>query len=212
MINNLVIFAKYPLKGKVKTRLARDVGNETALEIYRFLLSRTIEISVNTQQRVWMFYTPTCYKNEIINFVNNRSIRLLPQTGEDLGERMYNALCMVSGHNTGSCLIIGADCFEISEYVLHNTFEMLNRKEADVVIGPTFDGGYYLIGMNECNQSIFSNIDWGTEKVLGQTLNNINRTGFEYHMLDYLRDVDVIDDLSPDLINKVSMKNPGFIF
>ena len=91
-----------------------------------------------------------------------------------------------------SCIIIGSDCPRLSTEHIHQAFEVL--KSHDTVIGPTYDGGYYLLGMNQLHPTLFMDIDWSTDQVYQQTIEKISAAGLTYQSMDMLSDVDYIED------------------
>lgn len=189
MNNHLIIFAKNPVLGKVKTRLAATVGDEKALSVYRELLQHTCDVSAQVDANKLVFYS---------DFINNKDlwdqpnyIKKLQKEG-DLGTRMSDAFENTLKENT-KVIIIGTDCKELTPDILSQAFNTLNY--VDVVIGPAFDGGYYLIGMKTMEESLFQGIDWSTSSVLEQTVNKLNRQKLSYVLLKTLSDIDTEEDL-----------------
>ena len=90
-------------------------------------------------------------------------------------------------------IIIGSDCIEIDSELIEKAFDYLDR--CDVIIGPSLDGGYYLIGTNKPIDIIFNNMKWSTENVLGETINRLKKNGLDYILLEYLNDIDKLKDL-----------------
>lgn len=119
-------------------------------------------------------------------------IKLVPQQGADLGEKMANAM-KTALKTSSQCIIIGTDCPMINESYLHQAFEQLAN--SDVVVGPAKDGGYVLIGSKVYDNQLFSQVNWSTSEVLQQTLKNIRHLHLKYHKLDTLSDVDTHEDL-----------------
>ncbi len=116
-----------------------------------------------------------------------------PQQGSDLGERMLNAFKHVFEKGCKRAVLIGSDCPDISRDIITQSFDMLKAKH--IVIGPAYDGGYYLIGVREPIPELFSNIEWGTEKAVSQTIDKINAAGLSLGLLPMLRDIDRVEDL-----------------
>ncbi len=187
----LIIFAKNPQKGKVKTRLAKDVGEAEALNWYTKLLKRT-EGTVQgfcTEKTVFWsnavpMHPPAFYREEFDAEV---------QEGENLGERMSNAFKNRFRKGYNSVVIIGTDCWDLRPKHLEEAYQALKTK--DVVIGPAKDGGYYLLGVNEFHASLFEDIDWSTEQVKSQTIKKCEEAGLSYTQLETLSDVDKVFDL-----------------
>ncbi|BBM83213.1 TIGR04283 family arsenosugar biosynthesis glycosyltransferase [Candidatus Uabimicrobium amorphum] len=192
----VVLFSKYPLAGKSKTRMIPALGKEGAANLQR-------EMTTFISAKLRRF----CRKNNIIFevrfFGGNRqemqkwlgeSMVMRAQRGEDLGEKMYQAFSQSFNEGTKYCVVTGADCPEVSEEILRLTF--LYLKSVPLVIGPAADGGYYLIAMTQRFREVFHNIAWGSSSVLQQTLDAAKKVGIRYQLLPVLHDVDLPEDLS----------------
>lgn len=219
MDNCLLIFLKYPEAGKVKTRLAREIGPEKAARLYRLFvevtLKRTLDIPVlersegNGHYEQMLFYTPAERESEIISWIGRGGVTppLYPQTGSNLGERMLNALKTVYSNGAKKAVIIGTDSPTLDKRTIYEAFRLL--KDNDVAIGPTADGGYYLIGMSfgdvgaglksaptaQVLYRLFTGVDWGTDRVFEQTLKKIGEENLSYSLLPLHYDVDNMEDL-----------------
>jgi len=193
MSTSLIIFAKSPIPGKVKTRLTPCITPTEAAELYKAFI---IDIIGNTHklkcERVTIAYTPS---NEEATFYSicGQSVDYLPQKGHDLGERMKNAFKHSFDKGSKRTVIIGTDSPTLPSSYIQKAFDAL--KEVSVTIGPTFDGGYYLIGLSEQNDAIFDGIDWSTSKVFGQTLTRIQVVNKQLYVLPPWYDVDTPDNL-----------------
>ncbi|QNM85553.1 TIGR04282 family arsenosugar biosynthesis glycosyltransferase [Polaribacter pectinis] len=187
--NLLLIFTRNPELGKAKTRLAKSVGDETALEIYKFLLERTRDISseVKTADKA-VYYSVKIRENDIWN---PDIYQKHQQFGEDLGIRMKNAF--KNGFDAGykKVLIIGSDLYDLSSKNIEKAFNELDTN--DVVIGPAEDGGYYLLGMNTLEENVFKNKEWGTETVRKDTLTDL--IDKKVKLLEFKNDIDVYEDI-----------------
>lgn len=186
----LIIFQKNPVYGKVKTRLAATIGNEKALAIYRQLIQHTYLITHELKADKIVFYSDVIDEND--NW-NNEYLKQL-QKGNDLGERMMNAFNYVFQKHYSNAIIIGTDCAELNEQMILNAFDNLN--EYDVVIGPSVDGGYYLLGMKEITKHLFTAIEWSTNKVLNTTIERCHANNLSYFLLKELHDIDEEKDLA----------------
>lgn len=186
--NLLLIFTRNPELGKAKTRLAKTVGDETALEIYKFLLQKTRDVSLKVTSDKAVYYSVKIRANDIWD---DEIYQKYKQNGEDLGLRMKNAF--KDGFNSGyqKVIIIGSDLYNLSSKNIENAFTELNNN--DVVIGPALDGGYYLLGMNSLQEKIFENKDWGKETVRKDTLKNLKNK--KVKLLDLKNDIDVYEDI-----------------
>ena len=182
----LIIFIKNAVKGKVKTRLARTVGEERALRIYLALLEHTRRVALSTSASRYLYYS------DFIDTTDEWSphdFTKLVQQGPDLGTRMANAFGEVFRRpDCRRVLIIGSDCVDLNPALLHLAFEKL--KKCDFVIGPAMDGGYYLLGMNQYHPQVFEGIQWSTDTVLPVTLDRIRSLGRTCYLLPELSDID----------------------
>ena len=186
--NLLLVFTRNPALGKVKTRLAKTVGDKTALEIYTFLLERTRDIATKVSADKAVYYSVKVRENDIWDAT---IFQKHLQVGEDLGIRMLHAF--KNGFETGyeKVLIIGSDLYDLTAETIENAFIALENNE--VVIGPAEDGGYYLLGMNSLEEKVFKNKDWGTETVRKDTLEDLKDK--KVFLLGELNDVDVFEDI-----------------
>ena len=184
----LLIFTRNPELGKAKTRLAKTVGDETALEIYKFLLEKTrdIALQVNTDKAV--YYSVKIREQDMWHKDNFQKHQ---QQGEDLGIRMKNAF--QNGFEAGyqKVMIIGSDLYDLTPNDIEVAFQKLETN--DVVLGPAEDGGYYLLGMNSLQKDVFENKEWGTSTVRAATLKDLETK--KVHLLKPLNDVDVYEDI-----------------
>ena len=186
--NLLIVFTRNPELGKVKTRLAKTVGNAIALKIYTFLLERTRDIAVQVSADKAVYYSVKVRENDIWDANNFQKHQ---QVGEDLGIRMLHAF--KNGFKAGyeKVMIIGSDLYDLTAETIENAFIALEDNE--VVIGPAEDGGYYLLGMNSLEEKVFKNKNWGTETVRKNTLEELKDK--KVFLLGELNDVDVFEDI-----------------
>lgn len=188
----LMVFVKNPKRGQVKTRLAKTVGDEKALQVYRVLLDHTITIARRINFDKAIFYSD--YIDETDMWRKEKFSQLV-QEGNDLGERMYNAFEYAFSKKYKNVVIIGSDCLELNEHIITEAFDILENNE--VVIGPAKDGGYYLLGMRKLYKELFINKQWSTENVLLDTLLDISRLNISMKLLPTLSDIDEEKDLEP---------------
>lgn len=186
--NLLIIFTRNPILGKVKTRLAKTVGDKTALDIYTFLLKKTKEITLDSPCDKVVYYSEKLIKNDIWNC---NSFRKEVQSGEDLGAKMKNSFYDAFKNNYNKVVLIGSDIYDLESYHINEAFKKLDTN--DVVMGPALDGGYYLIGLKKMHPKIFDNKRWGSSTVRKDTLKNLEKV--DVHLLPVLNDVDVIEDI-----------------
>ena len=189
MSKNLVlIFTRNPELGKVKTRLAKTIGDEKALEIYTLLLQKTKEVTTNLDCDKAVYYSVKIREKDIWD--ENVYQKHL-QNGKDLGVRMQNAFQNSFDADYEKVLIVGSDLYDLTPNHIHTAFEKLNTN--DVVIGPAEDGGYYLLGMTQLQPNIFKNKAWGTASVRKDTVADLKNNTI--YLLEELNDIDVYGDL-----------------
>ena len=189
-INHLIVFVKNPELGKVKTRLARTIGDEKALYIYKLLLEQTFQVTLPVLAEKKLYYSEFVQNIDQFNdLVYEKHI----QNGDGLGDKMYNAMKHSFGEWADKVVLIGSDCFELNSGIIEEAFKAL--EESDYVLGPAKDGGYYLIGMKELNLEIFQNKEWSAENVFLDTLLDIKNQEKSHYLLPTLSDVDTEEDL-----------------
>ena len=186
----LIIFVKNPIAGQVKTRLAATVGEARALEIYRKLLDHTTKITIELPIDKVVYYSNFIDDNDHWDQINYQK-QLQTQGG--LGQKMSAAFEWGFQSGYKEICIIGSDCYELAPEIIMSGFQSLSTHDA--VLGPTRDGGYYLLGMKKMREELFQNKNWGTDSVAADTLNDLKRLSLEYQTLELLNDVDVEEDL-----------------
>ena len=187
----LIIFARNPQLGQVKSRLARTVGPDKALHIYRLLLDKTCQVALDSNSDKMVYYSDRIEQEDIWD---SQIFRKAVQSNGDLGIRMLNAFHRAFEDGYDKAVIIGTDCFELSPQIINTAFEQLNK--SDIVIGPALDGGYYLLGMKTLHSEVFINKNWSTPSVLRDTLRDIRKLGLKPRLLPLLNDVDAEEDLN----------------
>lgn len=191
-----IVFAKYPEAGSVKTRLAADSSDNFAVEVYRFLLNRLFSELKNIEDVYWF----VSGKENVEKFAKISGYnKIKTQTGESLGERMYNALEKIFSEKTFDCaLLMGSDIPGISENLIKYGEESLRNYH--YCLGGSDDGGYYLIGMQKgcLKKDIFEGIKWSGPDVYSDTLHKINESG-SVQLLETLNDVDILEDLKNEM-------------
>ena len=186
----LIIFARKPEIGKVKTRLAATIGDEKTLGIYTKLLLHTKTIATDVSCDKYVFLTEMKHDNFWDGFSDE------VQEGDSLGMRMHHAFQLLFNKGYKQVLIIGSDCPGLNSYIINQGFEKL--MSADVVIGPATDGGYYLLGMKKLHNQLFENKQWSTGSVLNDTLDDINAASLNCAIMQKLTDVDEEKDIPAD--------------
>lgn len=182
-----ILVYKAPQRGRVKTRLAKTIGDQAALELYRWMGRRQLEV-IPSEWEIEIRFSPDDQKALMRSWLGVR-LRLEPQGKGDLGERMERAAASCFHDDVKrKAIFLGADCVDIDASVLKEAESRLER--ADVVLGPASDGGYYLVGMKERASALFEGIKWGSESVLPETINRIRASGKQLDLLEELVDVD----------------------
>lgn len=183
--NALIIFVKNPIEGQVKTRLATTIGNSAAVAVYKQLLQHTFTITQHVAVDKFVFYGDYVNENDVwLNTIYKKQL----QQGNDLGERMKHAFQLLLNSGYDKVIIIGSDCYELTQQILEEAFDELII--SDAVIGPCNDGGYYLLGMKQLMPELFDNIAWSTNNVLPTTIDILKKSQLQFELLQTLNDVD----------------------
>ena len=184
----LIIFTKNPELGKVKTRLAKDLGDQKALQVFQILLehSQKITLDLEVDKQVW-YSSKICHTDKWDSLFYEKRL----QKGKDLGERMENAFRAGFDEGYEQIVIIGTDLYELTALDIQMAFQALDDHE--YVIGPAKDGGYYLLGMKYLNSKLFQNKRWSTSSVYKDSLADMGKDGIK--TLRKQNDIDVLDDI-----------------
>ena len=199
MTKNLtIVFVRNPELGKVKTRLAKTIGDKKALNIYILLLKHTESVLQKVSSDKVVYYSEEIQNNDLWS---NRCFQKKLQKGNDLGERMQHAFETAFKEGYEKVVIVGSDLFDLKAAHIENAFKALENH--DLVIGPSLDGGYYLLGMKVLHPAVFKNKQWGTDSVLETTLKNLEQENVK--LLEALNDIDTFEDLQqqPELLKKI---------
>lgn len=190
----IMIFARAPVAGHVKTRLAINMDETDVVNLYRhFVVDILFKIKSSGLPHK-IFYDPPGTEHLMTDWLGEDNDFVL-QKGKDLGERMKNAFMEAFDNNISRAVIIGTDFPDLPEAYIMDAFSRLEKNNA--VIGPTVDGGYYLIGFNSDSflPEVFTNMPWGTGTVFEKTMEMFNKLNLSVHVLPEWRDVDTFDDL-----------------
>ncbi|MFH1102879.1 MAG: TIGR04282 family arsenosugar biosynthesis glycosyltransferase [Pseudomonadota bacterium] len=190
----VIMFVRAPEKGKVKTRLAKRLGETGSLEFYRAIVEHLISILESSGYPIRIHHHPPEHHDRVSRWLGPR-FAYLSQEGANLGERMANAFRRSFTDGFGKALLIGSDIPELSERILHESVLALDRH--DTVIGPSADGGYYLIGFRSGSflAEAFKDMAWEKDSVFCKTMAVFNEKRYSVHILPKLHDIDVIEDL-----------------
>ncbi|WP_121990148.1 TIGR04282 family arsenosugar biosynthesis glycosyltransferase [Nitrospira lenta] len=195
----LVIFAKAPVPGQVKTRLCPPLTPDEAATLHgSFVIDMLERTKVATAKLKLPFdrYLACAPSSTLVFFQimeERQSVKLIDQVGDDLGARMQQAFATLFGKGYQRVFIVGAD---VPSLPLDHYKQALALLDAhDVVLGPALDGGYYLIGLTQPRPELFADIVWSTDRVLVATQEKAVGLGLKVALLPAWRDVDTIDDL-----------------
>jgi len=188
----LVVFARAPEAGRVKTRLAREIGGAGALAAYRELGTLVLDAVAGLGDcAIVVAYTPAD-REDLVRAWLGAGPRYEPQPEGDLGSRMLGAIAARCAAGAEKVLVIGTDCPALDPDLLETAFARLDR--ADAVLGPAADGGYYLVGMTRPIRELFQGIPWGTSAALSATLERAAAAGVSVALLEERRDIDTAAD------------------
>lgn len=182
----LIVFLRSPVKGKVKTRIASTLGEDKALEIYLHLSSVTLSLASKVELPVYLFY-----EGAADPLITGTNFTILQQSGRSLGDKMKAAFAHVFRYHS-KAIIIGSDCPFISLRDIETAHQQLDQFQ--YVIGPSKDGGYYLLGMQRGAPDVFKDIAWSTPKVLKETIGSIETKGNSFTLLRELYDIDTEEE------------------
>mgnify|MGYP001328469892 CR=1 FL=1 len=195
----LVIFAKAPIPGEVKTRLCPPLTPDEAATLHGSfvldMLERT-KLAVAKLQLPFHRYLACTPSSDLVFFKimeERQGVRLLDQVGEDLGRRMHRIFLDLFAKGYEQVIIVGTDVPTLPLSVYQEAFAMLGR--SDMVLGPALDGGYYLIGLKQPAEQLFTGVPWSTDQVLAVTQQNAKALGLSVGLTTLWRDVDTITDL-----------------
>ena len=198
--SHIIIFTRFPVPGKTKTRLIPSLGPKRAAELQRNMTEKVAKEALiaakNLAAPVSIFYTNGT-EDEMRAWLGD--FHYYPQVTGDIGVKMSQALRSTLKHDVSSAILVGSDIPGITAAIIENGIFSLKR--SDVVLGPSVDGGYYLIGMNhnvaeKLDTLLFSNIPWSTGKVLTTTTDRLKKCNVSFSLLQPLQDIDSPEDIS----------------
>ena len=188
-MKRIALFAKPPEPDRVKTRLSPALPAELACDLYRAMLGDALETAAEAEVDERIVYWSEGIGRDLVPKAFSSRI----QRGADLGARLAEAFAELLQDPKARAVIMGADCPELGAATLTSALAALESN--DLVLGPTRDGGYYLIGLRRPAPRLFEGIAWSTERVLEQTLERARATGLTYVTLSELEDVDTAEAL-----------------
>jgi uncharacterized protein len=191
----MLLFVKYPTPGKVKTRLAKDIGEYSATEAYRYFVNDTLNILSQLSIPTIICYSPDALLTDYQTWLGDHQT-YLKQEGNELGSRLDNSFKSAFNMGYQKVLVMGSDSPDIPASTLSTAIQKLNT--SDTVIGPTTDGGYYLLGLTKqgYTRDLFSDIEWSTEHVFNQTKDKIEKQNLSVSQLPLWSDIDELTDLT----------------
>jgi uncharacterized protein len=198
----LILFVKYPESGKVKSRLAQHWTADLAAGLYTNFVNDIISSLEKGSFNLRIYFYPP-EKEEKIRKLWSEKYQYAAQNGADLGERMKNAFLREFAAGFGNVVLIGSDCPDLPAIIIEESFRALENK-TDSVIGPSADGGYYLIGFRKdtfCPE-VFSGVPWSTVSVLEKTMTVLRSSQQHCTILPVWRDIDNLEDLI-DLVKRI---------
>jgi rSAM/selenodomain-associated transferase 1 len=189
----LIVFLKHPEPGTVKTRLAPALGHEIAAALYRALAEEVLRATVprSGEYETLFFFDPPEAAEAMHEWLPG--MRLRPQSAGNLGVRMTGAFARAFERGARRVAIIGTDTPAVNRETVAGALAALD--EADVVVGPAEDGGYYLLALRGPHPELFENVGWSTPAVLDETLARAAKAGLRVRQLHRLRDIDTLEDV-----------------
>lgn len=191
-MQRLLVFLKYPTPGQVKTRLAARLGPDAAAEIYRTCAQVTLTRLAEFQDRTVVCVEPPESIAPTQAWLG-AEWRLRPQQGQTLGHRLAEAISDAFQQGVQHVIAIGTDSPWLQPRHIHAAFDLI--KTADLIVGPTEDGGYYLIGLSRPAPELFEGIAWSSSEVCRQTIDQAKQLGLSYRLLPVGYDIDHVDDV-----------------
>ena len=194
----IILFTRFPQPGRVKTRMIDRLGPQGAAQLHTQMTEQVIcqiQPALQTGKIQLLIYYCGGSQQEMADWLG-RNCTLCIQKGSDLGRRMKHAFAQTIQQGAERILLIGSDLPDINSDIITSGLKKLNSH--DLVLGPTADGGYYLIGLRapgNTNTILFNSINWGTDQVLEQTLTQAEKGGLSYTLLPQLHDIDRPEDL-----------------
>ena len=201
-METLILFAKAPIPGRTKTRLARERGDTDALKLATAFLYDTCDalshwqgrrVGVDPNRRLVLYASPHVDDPVLLEAARRARCRLEPQGEGDLGERLKRAFHAEFERGARAVAAIGADSPTLPTYLIDEAFRALAWER--VVLGPTFDGGYWLVGAQRPAPDLFDDVPWSTKAVLATTLSRLKAQGVSSALLPFWYDVDEASDL-----------------
>jgi rSAM/selenodomain-associated transferase 1 len=185
----LIIIAKYPENGEVKTRI-QGLNDSQRVALYTKLLEHTMRrLSSLPEIDTFIAYAP----EDAGDYFSRFDVKLIALSKGDLGERMYEAFQNVFALGYRKASLVGADIPDLTGSIIQQSFHILT--DHDLVFGPAQDGGYYLVGMSSLIQEVFIDVPWSSDKTLEKSLQQAKHYGYSAGLLETLYDIDTLEDV-----------------
>lgn len=215
-MNALILMTRIPMAGQTKTRLMDIMSGDECAELHMAFLKDLFNTFKKLEEvEIYLTYTPKNSLDTIENIIPE-FIRTFPQRGEDLGSKMYNAIKDILSLDYEKVILIGSDIPHIKNEDILHSFKILEEK--DIVLGPSYDGGYYLVGMKKPNEGIFHiSKKWGGKSVLESTIDIANNQSLtvglatKYMDIDTKEDLFVFMDICEDHEEKIALNTVDFV-
>ena len=189
----LAVMARAPVAGRAKTRLQPDLTPEQCATLSLALIHDAIQLAVElTLYTTFLAYTPGKAR-KLFREITPPGMRLMPQPSGSLGERMHQLIVALVTQGYSPVVLIGTDIPTLQPETIFQAGKELQH--TDLCLGPSRDGGYYLVGINRPDERIFQNIEWSTSSVLDRTRRNAKASGLSVALLEEYSDIDTFADL-----------------
>jgi uncharacterized protein len=191
----IIVFMRAPRLGRVKTRLSRHLEGSLVLDLYRMFILDTLETVATSESEILVFLDPPTASADVAKWLGSR-FSYAGQEGPNLGARMGNAFSYAFSKGFPYAVLIGSDTPDLPLTILEASLNQLRRKDA--VIGPSTDGGYYLIGFSGGRflPQVFASTSWGTDRVFSDAADVLTRSGYDFHVLPEWSDIDRLQDVT----------------
>ena len=194
MKRGLIVFAREPISGTVKTRLAAAIGDQVAADLYESMLLDVLKTARQLHDVETVVFWD-CEEKSLPLLAERYRFSSRCQIPGDLGERMQAAFEELFADGCDICCIIGSDAPDLPQSYIQDAYRLLTMQQTDVVLGPSLDGGYYLLGLRQLWPQLFVNIPWSTADVLEQSLTTAQGAGLKTALLPEWQDIDTLEDL-----------------
>ena len=189
----ILLFLKAPVPGQVKTRLAAEIGAQAATEVYEILVQSQLQ-RLPREYALEIHFAPANAETRFTDWLGD-TLNYYPQVEGDLGDRLKHAVRAAFARGAREVICIGADCPSLRPAHFAQARAQLRSSENALVLGPTTDGGYYLIGLRQPHDALFENVGWSTTHTLDDTLLQARKAKLNVTTLETMPDVDEIEDL-----------------